>query len=856
MPNEPIKTEFPYDFFVSRRGTAANIAIEVAEVLEGAGHRVLVQDFDIPFSANFVAAMHDAVKSARHFVGLLTEDYDVSPFTREEWTAFFAISRSAGGKRRLAILRVEDVAPPGLFASIVYGDLVNVTNREKRQEIILAAAEGRSIGKRRGNQIFHGVPPRNPDFTGRADLLISLHKMLNIVGKPAAITQAAIHGLGGVGKSSLAAEYAHLHVDDYAGVWWTAAENRTVLITSLAELAGVFDSRFANESNTERAAKAALATLANQERPWLLVYDNVSDPDGIRELRPTKGARLLITTRHPDWGGQASELEINVLERSEAIDFLLKRTDRTDTDGAAGLAEALGCLPLALDHAGAYVTSAAISFQEYAVRYQELIAKAPRGSLSTAATFDLAIEKAKEDCEDAEKLLGFFSVLAPERIPLDLVDNSIISERERDDAMSALFSVSPIRKDTPLNNELAISVHRLVRTAMRTRLSSAKQLARTLTTATGRLLTTFPHEVLDDVTVWPRCEQLLPHLLVLARDPDNRSKLTVRLLEIAALFLDVRGTYYQSEQICREAMSLAEKLFGKKHPGYASTLVTTAKPYLSLGKFSEAENMCREAMAISTRKRAQEDEFFTDVLDVLGLSLNGAGRPNEAEPYQQRAVTILRKQFGLKSPKIVPPLANLAASVFDLGRFSDAEQYLREAISISQKAHGRGSYVVAQGLNNLARVLLQLGRYAEAEALAHEAIAAQEKLVGRQHPTFANALTTLALILRDTNRTIEAEPLFREATTLLAESLGLEHPDLGFVQAALSKLLTLVGNKAAAREQANQALKIHSKGLAMGLLWHRIHTIELSEALEMAGLAREAGDIRSRYRLEARAKQT
>src|SRR4051812_30911430 len=203
MPRGPDETEFPFDFFVSRRGVAADVAMEDAEVLESVGHKVLVQDFDIPFSANFVAAMHDAVKSARHFIGLLTEDYDVSPFTREEWTAFFAVSRPTGGKRRLAILRVEDVAPPGLLASIVYGDLVNVTNRDKRREIILAAAEGRSIGKRRGNQIFHGVPPRNPDFTGRFDLLSELHETLNTAGKPIAVTQAAIHGLGGVGKTSL-----------------------------------------------------------------------------------------------------------------------------------------------------------------------------------------------------------------------------------------------------------------------------------------------------------------------------------------------------------------------------------------------------------------------------------------------------------------------------------------------------------------------------------------------------------------------------------------------------------------------------------------------------------------------------
>jgi TIR domain-containing protein/AAA ATPase-like protein len=463
------------DFFVSRRGIAKAEAREVAEVLESRGYTVIVQDFDIPFSTNFVGAIHDAVKVANHFVGLLTEDYDVSPFTRGEWTSFYPAAVSSGGKRRLIILRVDNVEPPGLLAPLVYGDLFGVTDPERRREIIVAAAEGRSTGKRRGFQIFDSVPPRNPDFTGRDALLGELHRKLGAADIGSAISQVAIHGLPGIGKTSLATEYAHRHLSDYAGVWWAPAEKQSDLINSLADLARRLDPKLVTEPNLNKAAIAGLGRLAESSRPWLLIYDNVENPEIIRGFKPYAGARLLITTRFPDWSGHATEFELDVFEPEVAIDFLLRRSDRTDRPGAARLAEALGYLPLALDHAGAYVKLAATSFDRYFKRLQELIRKIPEGAAypaSVAVTVWLALEKASDKCASAEPLLAFLSVLARDRISLDLLDDSLMTESEREDALMALYSVSLIKYDRPSQGEAALFVHRLVQAAMRARLAS------------------------------------------------------------------------------------------------------------------------------------------------------------------------------------------------------------------------------------------------------------------------------------------------------------------------------------------------------------------------------------------------
>jgi hypothetical protein len=135
-----------------------------------------------------------------------------------------------------------------------------------------------------------------------------------------------------------------------------------------------------------------------------------------------------------------------VLAPDRAADFLQKRARRSDPTGAARLAKALGYLPLALDHAGAYCAlDASMSFDAYREKIDRRIARRPKGALypdSVAKTFDLAIDKAAAETKAAETLLGFFAYLAPERIPLDLVSDEIVGEEDRSEALIALAGVA------------------------------------------------------------------------------------------------------------------------------------------------------------------------------------------------------------------------------------------------------------------------------------------------------------------------------------------------------------------------------------------------------------------------------
>src|SRR5262249_14124992 len=491
----------------------------VSGVLTEKGYKVFVQDYDIPITANFIEEMHEAVKNARDLVVLFTRDYEQSPYTRMEFTSFEANAAQSAEHRRMVILRCEDAPLLGLLPPHVYQDLVGIGDAEERRDRILAALEGRSQALEPPPRPFIGVPPRIASFTGRVGELERLDVIL-MRDKPAAVThsvgRAAVQGMGGIGKTSLAIEYAHRFRGLYAGVCWCPAETRTGLLSALAGLAATLGAATAEEADVEKAAKAALRRVAEQRATWLLVYDNVPGPDAVADLLPPGGARVVITSRFSDWSELAVEVALDVLPLEEASAFLQNRTGRSDAAGAETLSEALGRLPLALDHAAAYCKRTQIRFADYAEKVSNFISTVPRGAgypRSVGATFDLAITEAVAQCSAAEPLMAYLAQCAPERIPMTLVEGSLEDEVERIKALAALSEVSLLKHDPFEDDTPAVTVHRLVQAAARARSEINGSAQDVVARLIARLAALYPDDK-EDPQSWPLCAQLTPHLLL------------------------------------------------------------------------------------------------------------------------------------------------------------------------------------------------------------------------------------------------------------------------------------------------------------------------------------------------------
>jgi hypothetical protein len=214
---------------------------------------------------------------------------------------------------------------------------------------------------RAGDQIRHPEIRPVPGFTGRDEMLAELETTLWQGKGSVAIRNSnrftiAMHGLGGIGKTVLARHYAWERRERYHGLWWLRADQPETLMDDLAELGARLGLALSG-LEPEAATLATLDRLAQHktDKPWLLIYDNVEDKALARRFTPLENAHILYTSRLANWFGEADELQLGVFPRETAIDFLLAHTEGKDREAAGRLADALGCLPLALDHARALI---------------------------------------------------------------------------------------------------------------------------------------------------------------------------------------------------------------------------------------------------------------------------------------------------------------------------------------------------------------------------------------------------------------------------------------------------------------------------------------------------------------------
>src|ERR1019366_8796026 len=291
--------------------------------------------------SNFVLEMQRAASEAERTIAVLSPDYLTALFTQPEWTAAFA-KDPTGIKGTLLPVRVRKCDLEGLLPQIVHIDLAGLTEIAAKEALLAGVQRGRAkpvTAPRFPDAAaakaphFPGALPgiwdvphaRNPNFTGREQLLQELRASLTS-GRTAAIVPIA--GLGGAGKTQLALEYAYRHTADYDIGWWVRAEDTATLTADYARLAnhlGLPEKVLADQ----QAAAVAVRSWLGHNPGWLLILDNAHSAADCRDYLPMGAAgHVLITSRDPNWGAIAKPLRLPVLARMEGVEFLQKRCGR------------------------------------------------------------------------------------------------------------------------------------------------------------------------------------------------------------------------------------------------------------------------------------------------------------------------------------------------------------------------------------------------------------------------------------------------------------------------------------------------------------------------------------------------
>ena len=678
----------------------------------------------------------------------------------------------------------------------------------------MASLERKSPSPPSPKQLFTVPLLENPFFTGREEVLHELKKTLDRSGI------AALTGLGGMGKTQTAAQYAHHHRQHYPWVLWVRAQSADTLFADLSPLAGrlALPEREAKEQSV--IVEAVLRWLDEQER-WLLVLDNVEDYSVVRDLSrkaSANGHHVIITTQTQALGAIGRQ-KLLPMEQEQGAALLLRRANRLSADaplsnadpGEAALAREIsrevGGLPLALDQAGAYLEETGCGLQDYLTllrqRFNELAER--RGGLdadhvSVAATYLTSFEKLAKVNPAAAELLKAAAFLPPDAIPEEIFTQAaakfgpVLQEAASDslkwnDAISAAFKFSLLERDTA---KKALAIHRMVQAVARSRMST-EESAQWAGEVVGAVNAAFPGVEFAD---WEKCERLVPSAQACAALVDEyglSSPEAALLLNATGYYLDDRARYKEAELLYRRSLAISESTYGPDHTNVATHLNNLATLLNATNRLAEAEPLYRRALAIWEEALEPNHPQVAIGLNNLALLLQATNRLAEAEPLMRRALAIDEKAFGPDHPKVATRLANLAALLKETNRLGEAEPLMRRALEIDERAYGPDHPDVAIELNNLAQLLQATNRLGEAEPLMRRALEIDERAYGPDHPDVAIGLNNLSGLLQGTNRLGEAEPLYRRALAIVEKSLGRDHPRTVTVRENLDVLLRQMG---------------------------------------------------------------
>ncbi len=857
------------DFVISRAAENRDLAAWIAGLIEMQGRSITLQD-EFYQHKDFLHLIGDAMESQTRMVALLSSEFLESEACLKEANEVIK-GDPLNKNQRLILFRIDGCRASGKLANIAFTDLVPILQQQDARKVAETVLKTLDASQKARLDFMPPLPQGNhlvkttilhPEihydrwFTGRNDLITELlGAKAPKPGTPTILSNTqevakGDSGLAGIGKSTLAREFAWRQRANYSGVWWLPSGDRSSIVQALIDLGERLTPPVNAIESREAAAKMVVEALEKRksDKPWLLIYDNVSTNRELENLVPRDGAEVLITTRWSDLYGYHQKVDVDVFSPELAVWYLGNLSGENDPELASGLAADLGYLPLSLRLAGSYCRTRSVRIDAYQALFKEMMNTRPRlrdvpwkHSDSLYITFNMALDAIiKGDVEHnikplplASILMGSMAYFAADNIPLDLFQVALPTFPGALSAASTTSAASSRRFDSHVNRSIApyegdgsqtgnsifaiapadlsdvvmalvdmgllsqvemqggkpgLRVHWLVQEMMRARLAEEGHDDAMAGLATGLLAEAFPGGAGEE------------------NDPSMEaswSRCAQLLPHALALFAHIPEDGELSKP------SSAQQRAGMGGREIAILLNQSGLFLKARGDIGEAEKLLQRGLEINKVTYGAGHENVAISLNNLASVLQDKGWLFEAEPLYMEALKIDESRKGRNHADVARDLFNLAQLFQAMGRDDDVETLLHRALQINVKNFGRSHVNIAIILSSLGQQYEQTEQSADAEPLYRRALAIDIAHYGKNHPYVARDKEALAKLLVNLNRHVEAEPLFLEVLLMDERTLGQDHPD---VAANLNNLAVLVeenrGDFVQSEKLKRRALKI------------------------------------------------
>ncbi|WP_317454031.1 FxSxx-COOH system tetratricopeptide repeat protein [Streptomyces sp. TRM68416] len=717
-----------------------------------------------------------------------------------------------------------------------------------------AVDSGRSTPRVWGN-----IPPRNPNFTGRVDLLERLSERLR--EGTTTVLPEAIHGMGGVGKTQLAIEYAYRHQSEYDVVWWIPAERPGQIGQALVELAQRLGLVTSAEANI---ATPALREALREGRPysrWLLIFDNADSPERVRDYFPTGGSgTILVTSRNRRWSVVGPSLEVDVFTREESKE-LLRRSGSEELDDAEAdrLAEALGDLPLALEQAAAWRAETGMPVSEYLRLFEhkraELleVSPPPDYQLPVAAAWNVSLDHLETRSRTALRLLQLCSYFAPDPISRSIFSglggSTIDPELDRalNDPMRLARAIREINRYSLAridHRTNSIEMHRLVQAVLIHRMTPEEQ--NRMRNGAHTLLAAADPKGPSQSANWPRYAELYGHVIASGAIESDQPWVRELVMNVAK-YLWYWGDHRVALEFSEQAWETWQRRFGEEDQQTLLIGWWLGFVFLRVGRYDDASRVVSRLRHVYTRTAPTDREDNREDA-LVALNLEAAVRRAQGEfaagaELDEMAYDRARRAFGEDDPTTLVTAHNLGVSLRVVGDFQRALELDRRTHAMKTRLFGRDHQQSLVTEASVAVDVRETGDYVGARSLQQAVVDGYRATFGSSNPTTLERIRQLSEASRKEGDHAAALELAREASEQLTRRYGNTHPDSLLAALTLSVALRHNGELEEARERGETARERFRKVFPA----HHPHIaaadVDLAVTLRLLGRAQEAKEL-------------